>query len=479
MRRPVLFLFLIVIASPGCSYLMPPQKIPLDRGNYFDAVSTSWKEELLSNLVRLRYGESLTSLEMTSVNTAYELGGTLSAGYTRNAGQLPNTQLFRSIFGPFGASANYSDKPTITYSPVRGDALAKTMIDPISPSKILKSLQTGWWPEYIFPSCIKSLNDLRNPSDSKFFELVEKFNTLFSEGVIRITVEQPEEPKVTKVPTEYTVTLKDKRQTAKRDSAKEAGVKGGTKPEDGAKNGEEENEEKEKEEIGLLILDTGHIELERDINRFKELLWPNASHRGEILFNEFLGQIKKHDFTDPKFWKGDIKQNRQKITEAIKKACEGQKVKPDEDQIEAIASYITQNIGKYEVYKIIDGNQKPRQLDPDNEKIFMQTRSILQILIMLSNLIEVPKEHIDEDRVDKTITERDKEPMIKDNLKIYSHKETPKDAFVAIKYAGFWFYIDNTDYNSKNIFSATQGIFSMGAETGAAVGTPILTLPLQ
>ena len=72
---------LIVLASAGCAYMMPPQKIPLYRRNYLDAVSTSWKEQLLTNLVKLRYGDTLTFLQITSVNTSYEFAGNLSANY--------------------------------------------------------------------------------------------------------------------------------------------------------------------------------------------------------------------------------------------------------------------------------------------------------------------------------------------------------------------------------------------------------------
>ena len=71
MRKLALVLLLIVLASTGCAYMMPPQKIPMDRRNYIDAVSTSWKEQLLTNLVKLRYGDTLTFLEMTGINTSY------------------------------------------------------------------------------------------------------------------------------------------------------------------------------------------------------------------------------------------------------------------------------------------------------------------------------------------------------------------------------------------------------------------------
>ena len=89
MLKPALVLSLLLLAGPGCAYLMPPQKIPMDRRNYIEAVSTSWKEQLLTNLVKLRYGDTLTFLEMTSINTSYSLDANLTAAPLPAQPQLP------------------------------------------------------------------------------------------------------------------------------------------------------------------------------------------------------------------------------------------------------------------------------------------------------------------------------------------------------------------------------------------------------
>ena len=63
-------------------------------------------------------------------------------------------------------------------------------------------------------------------------------------------------------------------------------------------------------------------------------------------------------------------------------------------------------------------------------------------------------------------------------FKIKFSKERPSDAFVKIWQHDYWFYIDETDIESKNVFSSTEEILSM-AETGPAQGAPVLTLPVQ
>ena len=137
---------------------------------------------------------------MTSVNTSYSLDAALSAGYT-----TPWHFLFwddrRSQSFTTGGAINYSDKPTISYAPIRGDNLTKTLITPIEPAKILKGLQTGWLPEYLLSCCVKSINDFQNPQDPDFFILADLMHDLRSKGVIRITIDEA------KGPTKYDVTV--------------------------------------------------------------------------------------------------------------------------------------------------------------------------------------------------------------------------------------------------------------------------------
>src|SRR5208337_5107928 len=107
------------------------------------------------------YGDTWSSLEMTNVITSYELDASATAGYTHGWHPVGTGVGFRNAL-MVGGTVVYSDKPAITYVPTSGDALAKTMIEPIDPSKMLKSLQTGWDARYIFPCCVKSINHLRN-----------------------------------------------------------------------------------------------------------------------------------------------------------------------------------------------------------------------------------------------------------------------------------------------------------------------------
>src|SRR5262249_30616635 len=67
------------VAAFGCS--IGPQTLPTDRIRYNEAVKTSTEEQLLLNIVRLRYTDTPSSLGVSSLAEQYEL--------TRNLGLTP------------------------------------------------------------------------------------------------------------------------------------------------------------------------------------------------------------------------------------------------------------------------------------------------------------------------------------------------------------------------------------------------------
>ena len=102
--------------------------------DYLTALSTSWKEQTLNNVVNIRYGDAPSFVDVSSIVSSYVLEGTISAGFTSNtlstnaANQLPWNS------ANVGASANYSDRPTVSYIPLSGEKLTRRLIRPIPPS---------------------------------------------------------------------------------------------------------------------------------------------------------------------------------------------------------------------------------------------------------------------------------------------------------------------------------------------------------
>ncbi|MCD6174426.1 MAG: hypothetical protein J7K65_01490 [Planctomycetes bacterium] len=61
-------------------------------------------------------------------------------------------------------------------------------------------------------------------------------------------------------------------------------------------------------------------------------------------------------------------------------------------------------------------------------------------------------------------------------MRVQSTKEAPTDAFVTVQYRGYWFWIDDKDFQSKKVFSFLMFLFSL-AETGTPPQAPVLTIP--
>jgi hypothetical protein len=54
----------------------------------------------------------------------------------------------------------------------------------------------------------------------------------------------------------------------------------------------------------------------------------------------------------------------------------------------------------------------------------------------------------------------------------------PNDAFVVIQYRGQWFWIEDRDTQSKQLFSFLTLLFSLTA-TGTAKPAPVVTIPTR
>jgi hypothetical protein len=61
-------------------------------------------------------------------------------------------------------------------------------------------------------------------------------------------------------------------------------------------------------------------------------------------------------------------------------------------------------------------------------------------------------------------------------IRIHSSADKPLDAFAAVPYHDRWFWIDDKDHMSKNVFSSMVFIFLL-TETGTEQGAPIVTIP--
>jgi len=158
-----------------------PKTIPRDQFDYGTAISNAWKEQLLFNIVRLRYVEAPVFVNVSSVINQYSLEGEVALGAGLNTSIADGNTL------TLGGAARYADRPTITYTPVTGQEFARSLLTAIPPEALFALVQAGWAPEGILRLTVRSMNGIdnewavpsqRRQADPRFSELLRVWGRL-------------------------------------------------------------------------------------------------------------------------------------------------------------------------------------------------------------------------------------------------------------------------------------------------------------
>ena len=178
MRRSLTLpaVFIMALALAGCATI-GPNTIARDRFDYSGGLSTSWQNQMLLNIVKLRYLDTPVFLDVTSVINSYTLEGEVDLGFNFSASAGETQSL--------GGTGKYSDRPTITYLPLTGEKFAKVLLTPTKPEVIFSLIQIGWRADLLMSVSVKSLNGIFNQTirgagqpevDPRFASLLEAFS---------------------------------------------------------------------------------------------------------------------------------------------------------------------------------------------------------------------------------------------------------------------------------------------------------------
>lgn len=150
----VLLAGMILLAS-GCSSFGPRQ-LPPDQFNYNEAISRSTEQQMLLNLVRLRFLEIPVFLSVSSVLTQYS--------YSAGLG-IFGIRLFQGSTSVDGSGVmEYSERPTITYMPIEGQAFARRLLSPIPVDLVFALGQAGWPVDDLMLIGLQRINGIENMS---------------------------------------------------------------------------------------------------------------------------------------------------------------------------------------------------------------------------------------------------------------------------------------------------------------------------
>ena len=124
------------------------------RFDYNQAISRSLDQQLLLNLVRLRYRDTPVFLEMNTLVSQYS--------FTTSAGISPNIVIGSNDADAASAGIGFSETPTIGYAQLQGQEFATRILSPILPESIMLLSHSGWSIERLLQLTVHELNGVRN-----------------------------------------------------------------------------------------------------------------------------------------------------------------------------------------------------------------------------------------------------------------------------------------------------------------------------
>ena len=188
-RCRMLSVGLMMAILAGCASV-GPGTVTRDRFDYNASLTESWKRQILLNIVKMRYVEPVFFVDVGQIVAGYSLESGITAG---GSGTFSNFSTTAAI-GP-SVSGKYTDRPTITYVPMTGNAFIKSLMTPLSPENLMFAIQSGVPANMIFKLGVASINGLRNrsapvagfrPAEQKFLRVVEILRSLQLSDAIRM-----------------------------------------------------------------------------------------------------------------------------------------------------------------------------------------------------------------------------------------------------------------------------------------------------
>ena len=407
-----LLLGLLAFGTAGCA--MGPRSIDSTRIAYNRVLKTTSEEQLLLNIVRLRYADTPSSLAVSSIAAQFEMAR--SAQLTpflaaTGAGASTNIERFRSILPQ--AMASSADRPTISYTPLDDGDFTRRLFTPLGLEQVLYLAKTTWPIATVFRLYLENLNWVPNaqlasgptpkqaPEYEEFLAGIKLLQVLQDKGLVVFGSEERSQPAATPIETA---------RVAASDLT------------DAAKNGLEYRRDPGGRTWSLI----------RKTRQPVLHVKPTALAAPEVVAFTRAFHLK------PGLLKYDVTlESLVPFTEAF-----------------------------------------PRE---GVEVLDLETRSLLQVLYFLSHGVDIPDDHAKAGLVQVTRDARghpfDWHQVLAGLFRVHSssEKDRPPGASVATRYQNRWFFIDQTDQDTKSTFSLVLELsrLEMTAKTNAG---PALTL---
>ena len=140
-----------MVAASGC---LGPTAIVRTRTRYNRALCETNREQLLLNIVRLRYADSLVFIDLPNITSQFEAGSRTSF-----AGGYDGSGPGRTTLGI--AELGLRDSPTLSYHPRSGQEVASALLTPLT-TELLRAISAGATFEQFLLTAVNDINDVPN-----------------------------------------------------------------------------------------------------------------------------------------------------------------------------------------------------------------------------------------------------------------------------------------------------------------------------
>ena len=160
-------LCLVSLAASGC-VSFGPKVVRSARSEYNKAFATTSDEELLLNMVRLKYRDTtyFVNIDRVTSSSSFDLGTSVSGSPVRrhntSAGEGGGNAGLRLMGFGINGSASYSESPTVFYTPMEGSVFARQMMSRLNFDVILLLANSGWSIERLLLITTQEMNGLKN-----------------------------------------------------------------------------------------------------------------------------------------------------------------------------------------------------------------------------------------------------------------------------------------------------------------------------
>jgi hypothetical protein len=411
-------LFPLLVAG-GCSF--GPRALERTHGPYNESVHRVEEEELLLNVVRLRYNETPLHLKVDSIAAQYELSAQAEARPFFVAPNPSNSNVifktFTSILPDFLATA--ANRPTVTLDPADGSDAVRQFLTPISADTLIFLAQTSW------------------PVDT----------------IVRIWAER-----VNGVPNAATASGPSR-----------------CLPPDFARF----------QRVAELLQAAQDRELapvrgEEHLTELSDAL-PESAVTAAAVVEAAKNGLEYRRHADGKSWVL-VRRERRLVVEV----SPGAETSPEMVELEGLLNLVPGQ-RRYEIAVAARGAPDPARFPtPPSAELRVVPRSTVQALYYLANGVEVPPEHLCAGLVclptDPDGKVLDGREVTRGLFEVHVSKghKPPPEAFVAVCYRGYWFYLDDRDQASKATFSLMLQVSRLDFARPLPLqrAGPALTLPV-